>query len=63
MADNNARPNTNRRRDLDGLRDAYISAVNSALETGRADLASELVAKYLDERRALVDAAQTSNAA
>jgi non-heme chloroperoxidase len=33
MADNNARPNTNRRRDLDGLHDAYISAVNSALET------------------------------
>jgi hypothetical protein len=42
---------------LDYLREAYVYKVNTALEQGREDLASELADDYLDEVRSALEAA------
>ena len=42
---------------LEYLREAYVYKVNTALEQGREDLASELADDYLDEVRSAVEAA------
>jgi hypothetical protein len=42
---------------LEYLREAYVYKVNTALEQGREDLASELADDYLDEVRSALEAA------